>query len=165
MDIRIAGVIEESIVDGWGIRYVVFTQGCPHNCPGCHNPETHDFNGGVVIDTDKLIKDFKNNPLLKGITFSGGEPFLQSKPLLELAQKIHALGKDVTCYTGYTYEEIISSGNDDWIKLLDETDVLIDGKFILEKRNLKLLFRGSSNQRIIDVKQSRKTGEIKLLAE
>lgn len=165
MDIRIAGVIEESIVDGWGIRYVVFTQGCPHDCPGCHNPETHDFNGGVVIDTDKLIKDFKNNPLLKGITFSGGEPFAQPKPLLELAQRIHALGKDVTCYTGYTYEEIISSGNEDWIKLLDETDVLIDGRFILEKRNLKLLFRGSSNQRIIDVKQSRKMGEIKLLAE
>ncbi len=165
MDIRIAGVIEESIVDGWGIRYVVFTQGCPHNCPGCHNPETHDFNGGVVIDTDKLIKDFKNNPLLKGITFSGGEPFVQPKPLLELAQRIHALGKDVTCYTGYTYEEIISSENDDWIKLLDETDVLIDGRFVMEKRNLKLLFRGSSNQRIIDVKQSRKTGEIKLLAK
>ncbi len=164
MDIRIAGIINESIVDGWGIRYVVFTQGCPHNCKGCHNPETHDFNGGVVIDTDKLLKDFQEDPLLKGITFSGGEPFVQPKPLTELAEKIHALGKDVTCYTGYTYEDIISSGNGDWLKLLDEVDVLIDGRFILEKKNLKLLFRGSSNQRIIDVKVSRKNGEIKLLA-
>ncbi len=165
MDIRIAGIINESIVDGWGIRYVVFTQGCPHNCNGCHNPETHDFNGGVVIDTDKLLKDFKEDPLLKGITFSGGEPFVQPKPLTELAIKIHALGKDVTCYTGYTYEEIVSSENEDWIKLLDEVDVLVDGRFILEKKNLKLLFRGSSNQRIIDVKESRKNGEIKLLVD
>lgn len=165
MDIRIAGIINESIVDGWGIRYVVFTQGCPHNCKGCHNPETHDFNGGVIIDTDKLLKDFQEDPLLKGITFSGGEPFAQPKPLAELAEKIHALGKDVTCYTGYIYEDIISSENEDWLKLLDEVDVLIDGRFVLEKKNLKLLFRGSSNQRIIDVKESRKNGEIKLLAD
>lgn len=165
MDIRIAGIINESIVDGWGIRYVVFTQGCPHNCKGCHNPETHDFNGGIVIDTDKLLEDFKEDPLLKGITFSGGEPFAQPKPLTELAKKIHALGKDVTCYTGYVYEDIVASENDDWIKLLEEVDVLIDGPFVLEKKNLKLLFRGSSNQRIIDVKESRKNGEIKLLAD
>lgn len=165
MDIRIAGIINESIVDGWGIRYVVFTQGCPHGCPGCHNPQTHSFDGGKMIDTEKLLTEFKEDPLLKGITFSGGEPFMQPKPLTELAKEIHSLNKDVTCYTGFTYEEIVSSGNQDWIDLLDQVDVLIDGKFILEQKNLKLLFRGSSNQRIIDVKESRKTGEIKILAK
>ena len=98
--LRISGVVPESIVDGKGIRYVIFTQGCPHHCPGCHNPQTHDFEGGYVVDTDGLLEEMRQDPLLTGVTFSGGEPFCQPAPLAELARKIHESGLDVTVYTG-----------------------------------------------------------------
>lgn len=162
MDIRIAGTIEESIVDGKGIRYVVFTQGCYHNCLGCHNPETHDVNGGKTIDTSQIIDEFKENPLLKGITFSGGEPFLQPEPLILLAKSVHQLGKDVTCYTGFTFEELSNSDKTSLRELLNNIDILIDGKYIQEQRNLELRFRGSNNQRIIDVKKSINEGKVVL---
>lgn len=159
MKLRLAGVIRESIVDGPGIRMVIFTQGCPHHCEGCHNPQTHDFNGGYASDPKNILLAIDANPLLKGVTFSGGEPFMQAETLSELAKEIHKRGLNVITYTGFTYEELISSfkNHPDWQRLLLQTDYLIDGKFILSQRSLSLRFRGSSNQRIIDVKKSLET--------
>lgn len=147
--IRVSGIVEESIVDGPGFRYVVFTQGCPHHCLGCHNPQTHPFEGGTMMDIDEIFRAFRENPLLSGITFSGGEPFCQPKPLYELAVKVHKAGKTVMTYTGYTLEQL--EGMDDiWVKkLLAVSDILVDGPYIEELRDLELQFRGSSNQRIL----------------
>ena len=160
MKIRLAGTVNDSIVDGEGIRFVIFVQGCVHNCPGCHNPQTHDFTQGYETDTDELLEKIKANPLLDGVTFSGGEPFCQPAPLCEIAKGVKKLGLNVVCYSGYTFEELIELSKDDRdIKnLLYLTDILIDGRFVLEKRNLLLKFRGSDNQRIIDVKRSLETG-------
>lgn len=149
--IRIAGIAEESIVDGPGIRMVIFTQGCKHNCEGCHNPESHSFTGGELVEVDEIINRVKANPLLDGITLSGGEPFEQSEECSILAREVRKLGLNVVTYTGYTFEEILK--NEDFKKLLLETDTLIDGKFEIEKRSLLLQFRGSKNQRIIDVRK------------
>ena len=159
MEIRLSGVIQESIVDGTGIRYVVFTQGCPHHCEGCHNPDTHDFNGGYLESVNRIIDDFSQNPLLEGITLSGGEPFVQPKPLIKLLKAVRAKGKNVFAYSGFTFEEILEAGGDR-LELLKLCDFLIDGKFDINKRSLSLQFRGSTNQRIIDVKQSLITGEV-----
>lgn len=163
MQLRIAGLVKESITDGKGIRYTVFTQGCPHACKGCHNPETHDPQGGYSMDTDEIFKDFIKNPLLKGITFSGGEPFCQPEPLCALARQVHGAGKDVTVYSGWTYEELLAMNRPAIQALLEESDVLVDGKYIEELRNLELHFRGSENQRLIDLKKTRKTGMITYL--
>ena len=160
--LKICGVIPESIVDGKGFRYVIFTQGCPHNCPGCHNPQTHDFNAGKWADTDKIIDEISEDPLLKGVTFSGGEPFCQPKPLSLLAKKIHQKKLDVTVFTGFTYEELIKKNDTDINALLDETDILIDGPFIQKEKDLTLTFRGSRNQRVIDMKKTRNLGKIVL---
>lgn len=165
MQLKISGLIEESIVDGRGIRYVVFTQGCPHHCKGCHNPETHDPSGGRIETTERIFQEFSENPILKGITFSGGEPFQQPLPLAELAEKVHEAGKDVTCYTGYTFEELIRENDPDRMKLLRNCDVLIDGKFVEERKNLELLFRGSENQRILDVPKSLSTGHAVIIPD
>ncbi|MDO4941269.1 MAG: anaerobic ribonucleoside-triphosphate reductase activating protein [Lachnospiraceae bacterium] len=147
--IRVSGIVEESIVDGPGFRYVIFTQGCPHHCPGCHNPQTHPFEGGTMMDIDDIFRAFRENPLLSGITFSGGEPFCQPKPLYELAVKVHKAGKTVMTYTGYTLEQL-EGMNDIWVKkLLAVSDILVDGPYIEELRDLDLQFRGSSNQRIL----------------
>lgn len=164
MQLKIAGFAQDSIVDGPGIRFTVFTQGCPHNCPGCHNPQTHDFNGGSICDTDEIYEKVISNTMLDGITLSGGEPFCQCKPLAELARKIHefkGFPLNVIAYTGYTYEYLIENANDEngYMDLLKEVDFLIDGPFILEQRSLELKFRGSANQRYIDVKQSLKQGK------
>lgn len=147
--LRVSGIIEESIVDGPGIRYVVFAQGCPHHCKGCHNPQTHSFEGGTFMDIDEIFEKFQENPLLSGITFSGGEPFCQPKELYQLAVKVHKVGKTVMTYTGYTLEQL--EGMDDiWVeKLLRETDILVDGPFVEELKDLELIFRGSSNQRVL----------------
>lgn len=155
--IRIAGIINESIVDGPGIRMVVFAQGCRHNCPGCHNPETHSFDGGTLISVDSIIEQAKRNPLLDGITFSGGEPFEQAEAFAVLAREAKKINLDIMTYTGYTYEYIManSAGHRGWAELLNETDILVDGRYEEEKRNLLLKFRGSENQRIIDVKRSK----------
>jgi len=146
---RIAGFVEESIVDGDGIRFVVFAQGCPHRCPGCHNPDTHSLEGGYDITVSELIAKIKRDPLLSGVTLSGGEPFLQPEPLTELAKAVHQLGLNVWVYSGYTKEELEAAHNSDWQALLAETDVLVDGKYIEALKDEKLPFRGSSNQRII----------------
>lgn len=161
--IKIAGTVNDSIVDGEGFRFTIFTQGCHHNCPECHNPHTHDINGGHEIDTDELFAQICENPLLNGVTFSGGEPFLQPKPLAELAVKIHERGLNITTFTGYTLEQLQSMHNPDIDALLAQTDVLIDGPFIVKKKDLTLQFRGSSNQRIIDMNKTRETGQITLI--
>ena len=128
---------------------MVFTQGCTHRCPGCHNPETHPFEGGRVVDIEELFAEIRENPLLKGVTFSGGEPFCQPGPLAELARMVHGIGKDVTTYTGYLYEDLLNMPDPDVADLLAQTDTLIDGPFILAEKDLTLSFRGSRNQRII----------------
>ena len=163
MKIRIAGIVEESIVDGDGLRLSIFTQGCPHHCPGCHNPDTHPATGGRDADTDEILALVDANPLLDGITFSGGEPFLQPSPLTKLAREAHARGLDVWSYTGYTLEELNAKKNPAIDALLKELDVLVDGRYEERLRDLTLNFRGSSNQRVIDMNAYRKTGKIKML--
>lgn len=160
--IRIAGIIEESIVDGPGIRFVIFTQGCPHHCKGCHNPQTHDFNSGKEISINDILQMIEANPLLKGITLSGGEPFMQAKNLSILLDKIKGRSLDVITYSGFTYEEILKKAdNENHFKdLLERTNILIDGKFEENKKNEELMYRGSSNQRAIDVKLSIDKGKI-----
>ena len=154
--IRLSGVIRESIVDGPGIRMVVFAQGCKHNCYGCHNPDTHDLLGGYEANIDKILKAVDENPLLQGVTFSGGEPFLQAGIFAKLAKGIHKRGLDVITYTGYTIEQLLNGieDNPEWRELLNETDTLVDGPFIMEQKSLTIKFRGSRNQRVIDPKQS-----------
>ena len=163
MEIRIAGIVEDSIVDGRGIRMAVFVQGCPHHCPGCHNPQTHDFAGGTIDDTDRIFEAFRENPLYRGITFSGGEPFCQPKPLRALADRVHGIKKDVTVYTGWTYEALCAMHDPDVDALLSVCDVLVDGPFIEAQRDPELLFRGSANQRLIDMNRTREKGEVTLL--
>lgn len=161
--LRVNGIVEESITDGLGLRYVVFTQGCPHACRGCHNPETHDLAGGYILSVGEILAQYDANPILTGITFSGGEPFLQADALCQLARQIKVRGGNITVYTGYTLEVLCtcSSGspealctrvlNDPAIaELLDLTDMLVDGPYIEALRDLTLTFRGSSNQRILD---------------
>lgn len=163
MKIRLAGVEPVSITDGPGFRYTVFVQGCPHRCPGCHNPQTHDFAGGYDADTDALLEEMREDPLLAGVTFSGGEPFCQPEPLAQLAQNVHAMGKTVVCYSGWTYEQLLTMENTAVNDLLSACDVLVDGPFIEAKRNLDLRFRGSENQRCIDLAATRQRGEVTLL--
>lgn len=161
-EIRIAGIVEESIVDGPGIRFVIFTQGCLHGCKGCHNPQTHDFNSGKDVNIDEIVNKIKEDPLLKGVTLSGGEPFMQAGKLAKLIHKLSDTKLDIITYTGFKYEEIIKNANDEnkFYELLDRTDILIDGKFEEDKKDENLMYRGSSNQRAIDVELSRKSGKI-----
>lgn len=164
-ELKIAGVVEESIVDGKGLRFTIFTQGCPHRCEGCHNPHTHDFSGGETVAIHSLLTKIVDNPLLRGVTFSGGEPFCQAKPLALLAKLVHARKLDVTVYTGYTLEELDAMHDEAVDELLAATDVLIDGKFILAERDLRLPFRGSRNQRMIDMQKTREAGKVILMKE
>ena len=161
MKIRLASDISiDSIVDGPGLRAVIWTQGCKHNCVNCHNPNTHDFNGGYDVSIDKIIKDIKGLRLHRGITLSGGDPFEQPEPLIEICKAAKEVGLDVWAYTGYTFEELIDTKHENyfrWINLLEYIDTLVDGRFIDKKKNIFLRFRGSSNQRILDVKKSLKT--------
>lgn len=162
MNIRIAGTVNDSIVDGAGYRFTIFTQGCPHRCPGCHNPQTHDFSGGTEITPEELLQKIKANPLLDGVTFSGGEPFSQAEALTELARKIHAMGGlDIVTYTGYTFEQLLagSGENPAWRTLLEETDILIDGLFIESQKSYEVRFRGSANQRYLDARESLRQGK------
>lgn len=165
MKIRIAGMVDDSVVDGDGIRLTIFTQGCPHHCAGCQNPETHAILGGYLAFTEDILAKALANPLLTGLTFSGGEPFLHAAPLAKLARAAHAHGLDIWCYTGFTLEELESrsKSNPTFAPLLKEIDVLVDGRFIESERDLTLTFRGSSNQRIIDMNEYRLTKKIKLL--
>lgn len=154
MRISLSGVTGDSIVDGPGLRLTIFTQGCLHHCPGCHNPQTHDPEGGSWADTEDILVAAAENPLLDGITLSGGDPFLQPVPCLALAEGAHKIGLNVWTYTGYTWEALWEENAPEKIALLKETDVLVDGPFLLAERSLELRFCGSRNQRLIDVKKS-----------
>ena len=140
--LRISGIVNDSIVDGPGLRFTIFTQGCPHHCPGCHNPQTHPLKGGKKISIKKLYKKIKENGLLCGVTFSGGEPFLQAKTLLPLAKKLREDGIEIAAYTGFLFEELLNGK-------------VPEGKL----KSLDLAFKGSSNQRTIDVQKSLEKGK------
>lgn len=160
--VRLAGIVRESIVDGPGIRFVVFTQGCPHRCEGCHNQSSWDFDGGYECDISKILDEIDKNPLLKGVTFSGGEPFAQSRALGELGKEVKARGLDLIIYTGYRFEKLWEmSIEDEEIRMLMEiADYIVDGKFVESLKSYELRFKGSSNQRIIDAKRSIENGEV-----
>ena len=160
--LRIAGITDDSIVDGPGIRLTVFVQGCPHNCEGCHNPQTHDFSAGTLISADEIIKRIDANPLLDGVTFSGGEPFCQAAELSKLGRVIREKGLDIITYSGYTYEYLKAHADSEncYNELLSVSDYLVDGPFILSERNIDLRFKGSANQRIIDMKKTAEEGRI-----
>lgn len=157
MNIRIAGIVDDSIVDGPGFRLTVFVQGCPHHCEGCHNPETHDFSGGRIADIAEIIDQMNDNILLDGVTLSGGEPFCQCAPCAEIARAAHEASLNVWCYSGWTFEELLNGG-DEKRMLLENIDVLVDGRFVLAQRTLEFKWRGSFNQRLIDVPASLKAG-------
>ena len=161
--LRISGYVKESIVDGPGFRFVIFTQGCDRNCPDCHNPETHDRLGGTEIDSEVLISMIESNPLLDGVTFSGGEPFYQAGELAQVARKCHAMGLNIITYTGYLFEDL--ERMPEAKALLDESDFLVDGPFIKEQKSYELVFRGSKNQRMIDMARTRKSGKTVLCKE
>ena len=151
--INVAGILEDSIVDGPGIRTVIFCQGCPHHCPGCHNPETWEFGIGRNMKVESIYRGIRFNPMVRGVTFSGGEPFSQPEGFRELAFLLKQDGYEVASYTGYTFEQLIK-GSRAQRALLSLVDILIDGRFEEEKRSLRLAFRGSENQRILNVPES-----------
>lgn len=183
VSLRLAGVVRESIVDGPGLRFAIFCQGCPHNCPKCHNQDTHDFSGGYDCDIQKIVNAIEENPLLSGVTFSGGEPSHQPVAFLEIAKKVKSRGLNIWMYSGYTLEELLSRANSAISDLnnmnenssqtseknkeqvalkglLGLVDVLVDGKFINELKDLTLPFRGSRNQRIIDMAATKRHNKI-----
>ena len=162
--IRLYGLVTDSIVDGPGFRTAIFVQGCPYHCEGCHNPDSQPFDGGTVWRLDDVEKKFANNPLLSGITLSGGEPAEQAGPCAELAYRAHQKGLNVWTYSGSTLEKLTERAETDadLKRLLEETDVLVDGPFILAQRSLELDFCGSKNQRLIDMKETRRQGKIVL---
>ena len=162
MKIRLAGIEPESIVDGPGYRLAVFTQGCPHGCPGCHNPQTHDFAGGTLKDTDEIIAMLGGNPLVRGVTLTGGEPMTQAAACCEIAAAAKARGMNVWCYTGYTLKALLEERAPDRMRLLGLVDVLVDGPYVASERSLELAYRGSRNQRLIDMPTTLRCGEVRL---
>ncbi|MBR1763778.1 MAG: anaerobic ribonucleoside-triphosphate reductase activating protein [Ruminococcus sp.] len=163
MKFRCAGLTPESIVDGPGFRFTVWTQGCLHHCKGCHNPQTWDVAGGFEADTDEVFAEIIKDPILDGVTLSGGDPFYQAKPMAELARRVHEHDggrMNVIAYTGFDFEYLLEHADEQngFMELVRQCDYIIDGRFILEQRSLELKFRGSRNQRFIDVKKSLETG-------
>ena len=156
--LELSGIVSDSIVDGPGIRTCIFCQGCPHHCEGCHNPETWDFGCGTDMDEQTLVEIVRSNPLCRGVTFSGGEPFAQAAGFARLAKLLKDKGYEVASYTGYTFEELLQ-GSEDQQELLRAIDILIDGPFLLSEKSLEVPFRGSRNQRILDVPKSLKEGK------
>ncbi len=166
MKIRLAADLQtDSIVDGEGIRTVIWTQGCPHNCFGCHNAMTHDFSKGDLVDIEDVKVAISNLKCQDGITFSGGDPMCQPEACLLLAKFAREQGLNIWCYTGYTYEELmtLSKKKPSILEFLKQIDVLVDGKFVLAEKSLDIIFKGSRNQRIIDVQESLKTNKICLV--
>ena len=154
----LSGIVSDSIVDGPGIRTAIFSQGCPHHCPGCHNPETWEFGCGTQIPVEAVVEIVQSNPLCRGVTFSGGEPFAQANAFAKLAKLLQAKGYEVASYSGFTFEELLK-GTDDQKELLSSIDILIDGRFVMAQKSLEIAFRGSRNQRILDVKKSLAEGK------
>ena len=165
ISIRLSGITKESVVDGLGIRYVLYAQGCPHHCKGCHNPSTHSFEGGELTDIETIISDIKKHPMMDGLTCSGGECFEQAEQFALMAKEVKAMGLDVWAYTGYTLDEIMQYKNErrGWNDFLKYLDVLVDGKYEEGNKDWALCFRGSGNQRIIDMQKTLHTGKINLL--
>jgi anaerobic ribonucleoside-triphosphate reductase activating protein len=163
--IRLSGIAHESLVNGPGIRRVLYSQGCRHNCDNCFNKDTHSFAGGELKLMDEIIEDIKGNPMLRGVTFSGGDPLEQARKFAYIAKEVKSNNLSVWCYTGYTFEHILENKNEQngWNELLRYIDVLVDGKFDENKKNPRIKYRGSSNQRVIDVQQSLKLDDIKIL--
>ena len=156
--LNLSGLISDSIVDGPGIRTTVFSQGCPHHCPGCHNPETWDFGCGTDVEEERILEIVRSNPLCRGVTFSGGEPFAQPAGFAKLARLLKEKGYEVASYTGYTFEQLLA-GSQEQREFLEAIDILIDGPFLLAEKSLEVPFRGSKNQRILDVPKSLAAGE------
>lgn len=154
LTIDVAGIEEDSIVDGPGLRFVLYVQGCPHHCAGCHNPQTHTFGNGTKYTIDELYSRIAANTLVSGITFSGGEPFCQADVLAELALRIRKIGLDIAVYTGFTFEHLIECSDPGVRRLMTAVDVIIDGRFVLARRDMFLPFRGSDNQRVLDASRS-----------
>ena len=151
--LNLAGIVGDSIVDGPGIRTTIFSQGCPHHCPGCHNPETWAFGCGTDMDEETILDIVRSNPLCRGVTFSGGEPFAQAEGFAKLARLLKSRGYEVASYSGYTFEQLLQ-GTAAQRELLANIDILIDGPFVQSLKSLETAFRGSTNQRILDVKKS-----------
>ena len=156
--LKLSGIVSDSIVDGPGIRTTIFSQGCPHHCPGCHNPETWAFGCGTMVPVEAIVNIVKSNPLCRGVTFSGGEPFAQAAEFAELAALLKGNGYEVASYSGYTLEELLE-GTEDQKLLLGTLDILIDGPFVQAQKSLEIAFRGSRNQRILDVRKSLAEGK------
>lgn len=161
MKIRMAGTVNDSIVDGPGLRLTLFVQGCTHGCPGCQNPHTHPLSGGTLMEEDELLQMALGNPLLDGVTFSGGEPFLQAAALARLGREYRRHGLNIITYTGYTLEELLENATEEnaFRELLEATNVLVDGRFKMDQKSLDLKFRGSANQRVLRVRESLEQGE------
>ena len=168
MNIRLAAPLQsDSVVDGFGVRTVIWTQGCSHNCPFCQNPITHDFNGGMSFSIDDILTEIDSLKTQDGITLSGGDPLFQIEAVTIIVKHAKTIGLNVRCYTGFTYEEILNMGkkNKTYLEFLQYVDVLVDGKFVNELKDLTLLFRGSSNQRLIDMPKTLKSKNIVLIPE
>ena len=168
MKLRLAAPLQsDSVVDGFGVRTVIWTQGCSHNCPFCQNPQTHDFTGGYEVDIEDVKEEIKNLQNQDGITLSGGDPLFQIDAILEVAKYAKSLGLNVWCYTGFVYEDLLKMGVKEpkYLELFKYLDVLVDGRFVNELKDLNLLFRGSSNQRLIDMPKTLKMHKVILIPE
>lgn len=156
--IQILDIIEDTMVDGPGFRTSIYCAGCRHHCPGCHNPQSWDFEGGRAVTTEEVMRVIEADPYAN-VTFTGGDPMYQPEGFAELARAIHErTGKSIWCYTGFTFEELVN--NPRQRQLLEEVDVLVDGPFVKSLRDESLCFRGSANQRLIDVAASLKAGHV-----
>ena len=151
--LRLFGLVEESFVDGPGIRFAVFVQGCPHHCEGCHNPGSHDPEKGTPSSVSELWAKIDRASYIDGVTFSGGEPFTHAAALAEIGRLAHEKGLNVMTYSGWTYEKLMEKAEtDEAVRAhLTVTDILVDGPFVLAERDLSLRFRGSRNQRALDI--------------
>jgi anaerobic ribonucleoside-triphosphate reductase activating protein len=145
-------------VDGPGFRYTVFVQGCDFRCPGCHNAQLQTFSGGREMTIDEVLRDIQANPLLDGLTLSGGDPFTQAAACAALAEQVRACGLSVITFTGYLWEDLFAANREDWFRLIEASDIIVDGPFIQALRDMDLRFRGSANQRLIDVRRSLAAG-------
>jgi anaerobic ribonucleoside-triphosphate reductase activating protein len=158
--VRLAGIVNESVSDGPGLRIALFFQGCAHHCPGCHNPHTWNFDGGQEYQVIQLLRNLPDTPLIKGVTLSGGDPFYQPQAAATIAREFRVRGKDVWAYTGFTWEELVESNDLAVLELLYECDVLVDGPFVQSLRSVDLPYRGSANQRLIAVPESLQTAKV-----
>ena len=166
--IRLAADLQtDSIVDGPGLRAVLWTQGCGHHCKGCQNPQTWDFNGGGLVPLKMVYDAIDELEYQDGLTISGGDPMFQPESCLKVAKYAKSKGLNIWVYTGFTYEELInlSKKNSAYLEFFQNIDVLVDGRFILEERDLSLLFRGSRNQRLIDMPKTLESGRVVLFDE